>query len=99
MLSACGKQSEEGSAEQTEYLETGGQMGANEPGEQAESPESTGQTETSGTAAEEPSVDAGSEESSPEDAEDTQIQEGDGSVRNDITFDFTTKNSHVEQRI
>ena len=66
-------------------------MEANEPGEQAESPESTGQTETSGTAAEEPSADAESEESSPEDAEDTPIQEGDGSVVNDITFHFETK--------
>lgn len=64
MLSACGKQSEESNA---------------------------GQTETFETATEEPSVDAESEESSPEDAEDTQIQEGDGSVMNDITFNFETK--------
>ena len=91
MLSACGKQSEEGPAEQTEYLETGGQTGANEPGEQAESPESMEQAETSGTAAEEPSADAGSEESGPEEAEDTRVQEGDGSAMDDITFYFELK--------
>lgn len=73
MLSACGKQSEESNARQTE------------------SPKSTEQTETLETATEEPSVDAESEESSPEDAEDTQIQEGDGLVMNDITFNFETK--------
>lgn len=58
---------------------------------QTESPKSTEQTETLETATEEPSVDAESEESSPEDVEDTQIQEGDGSVMNDITFNFETK--------
>ena len=73
MLSACGKQSEESNARQTE------------------SPKSIEQTETLETATEEPSVDAESEESSPEDAEDTQIQEGDGLVMNDITFNFETK--------
>ena len=64
MLSACGKQSEESNARQTETLET---------------------------ATEEPSVDAESEESSPEDAEDTPIKEGDRSVMNEITINYETK--------
>lgn len=73
VLSACGKQSEESYAGQTE------------------SPKSREQTETSGTVTEEPLMDTESKESRLANEEDTQIQEGDGSEVNDITFHFETK--------
>ncbi len=57
---------------------------------QTEKLELTEQTETSGAATGTLSVDAKPEESSMADAEDTQ-QKGDGSVINDITFNFETK--------